>query len=398
MDSELEIKDMTRQALEQLVVSQKKKLFELTNVIDQIPGSVYWKDRDGRYIGRNAYAIKRERLIVGGTRFNTIGKTDHELVGLPKQAADAYRAHDLKVMETQQELSVEEPVTVLDGTQLVQLSHKKPLYDEGGNVVGVVGNTVDITYLKDIEERLRKANKAAESANIVKAEFIRNMEHDIRTPFSGIWGMAQYLLDEEQDEEKKIYLADIVNAAKELLDYCNDILELSKLESGLMPISNSPFSVREVVESLVKVELPAAKQKGLSLDVDIDPLLPDVLLGDRKRLYRVLINLLSNAIKFTEKGFVAMRVRVVSSTITHATLVLEIEDTGIGIAPEKHEYVFEKFARLSQSNQGLYRGTGLGLRVVKQVLEEMDGKINLESDLGHGSKFICTIPFTKPQL
>ena len=141
---------------------------------------------------------------------------------------------------------MEEPITLSNGKKKVQLSTKKPLYNKKGEVSGVVGNTVDITRLKEIEDELRKAKEKAEQSDFVKTEFMRNMEHDIRTPFSGIWSMGHYLWEMEEDEVKKEYLYDIVQCAKELLDYCNGILDFSKVESGTLAVVDKKFNLQKI--------------------------------------------------------------------------------------------------------------------------------------------------------
>ncbi len=144
------------------------------------------------------------------------------------------------------------------------------------------------------------------------------------------------------------------------------------------------------------MELPTAKLKQLELKTHYDSSIPPVLVGDRYRLHRILINLMSNAIKFTKKGHVTLRALLCNKTTHSALIRFIIEDTGIGIPDDKKEYIFETFSRLTLSNTGLYKGVGLGLRVVKQFMHEMDGEIDLVSDVGQGTQFICTIPFNIP--
>jgi two-component system, OmpR family, aerobic respiration control sensor histidine kinase ArcB len=391
------IKSEVAKPLQDIIEQQKTEIFQLRSVIENLPGSIYWKDRDGFYLGRNTYSMEKMQsadLEDNKVKDAVVGKTDYSFFS--KEIADSYRKHDLKVMTTKKELSIEEPITLPNGQTIVQLSIKKPLYNEKGEVAGVIGNTVDITYLKKIEDELRQAKEKAEQANIIKTEFMRNMEHDIRTPFSGVLGLSSCLLEIEQDVTKKKYLNDIAQCAKELLDYCNNVLDFSKIESGMLTIIDKKFSLEKLVDSVTKLELPASIHKNLELKIKYDTNIPDLLIGDSYRVHCILINLLSNAIKFTQDGYVELSVSLIKKTNKSALLRFIIKDTGIGIPGDKQEYIFEKFSRLSLSNKGFYKGIGLGLRIVKQFIHELDGEIDLMSELGEGTQFICTVPFKLP--
>jgi PAS domain S-box-containing protein len=378
-----------------VVAQQKVEIHRLKAVIDNLPGMIYWKNKKGVYLGRNKFAS--ENMVKLGlektvNRDSVIGKTDYDF--FCKETADRYRKNDRAVMEGKKEISTEEPIILPDGKTRVRLSSKRPWVDEKGKVIGVIGSTVDITHLKEIQAELCIAKEKAEEASKAKTGFIRNVEHDIRTPFNGVLGMAQYLWKHETDPLKKEYLGDITQCAKELLDYCNSILDFSNIELGACPVTAESFNVEKLAEKIFKIELPAAKNKNLALELDIDKKIPDILIGDYYRLYRILINLLSNAVKFTKQGRVGLRVSVVKKTAKKIWLQFIVEDTGPGIPEDKKEYVFEKFSRLTPSNTGAYKGSGLGLCIVKQFVGEMKGKIDLVSGVGKGTQFICTVPFT----
>lgn len=321
------------------------------------------------------------------------------MIFFPKNVADEYRQNDLEVMKTGKELIKEEAFTLANGKILIQLSSKRPLREENGDIVGIVGNTVDITYLKKIEEELRDAKERAEIANGIKTEFIRNMEHDIRTPFNGVWGLANYLWRHEIDSQKKELLANITNCAKELLDYCNGILDYSKNEFGSLPISERKFNIRKLIDSVITIEAPPARIKDLNLKLDYDDKIPQILVGDSYRLSRVLINLVSNAIKFTQRGLITLTVKLAKQQ-DKRNIIMQfiVDDTGMGIPQEKQDFIYEKFTRITPSNKGIYTGIGLGLRIVKQFVDEMEGEIDLKSEMGKGSSFMCTLPFKLPLL
>ncbi|MBU1629332.1 MAG: hypothetical protein KKH06_04560, partial [Gammaproteobacteria bacterium] len=167
---------------------------------------------------------------------------------------------------------------------------------------------------------------------------------------------------------------------------------------GKFPLLEKPFSVRQLVENLQFLEEPAAQAKGLNLTMDYPHALPDILIGDEFRMYRILINLVSNAIKFTEKGSVELRVREIKKDLNKKEILLRfiVKDTGIGIPQDKQEIIFEMFSKLTPSNTGRYQGFGLGLKLVKEFVKDLGGTIKVESAPSKGAIFICTIPFRLP--
>lgn len=247
-----------------------------------------------------------------------------------------------------------------------------------------------------IENNLSHMLETAGIANALKAEFIQNMEHDIRTPFHGIWMLASLLESKETDPSKKESLSDISKSAKELLDYCNGILEFIKAEEKSVPVLAKKFDLWRLIDKIVTMEIPAAKIKNLILLMNFSEEIPRVVIGDEHRLQRILINLVGNAIKFTHTGFVKISVKLAKKENKEIVLQIYIEDTGIGIPEDKMIYIYEKFTRINPASQGVYKGTGLGLRLVKQLIEEVDGEIDVKSEVGKGTTFVCTIPFKLP--
>ncbi len=397
MQNSTVLMDENLQQLQAIINQQRAKIFELEYVIEQLPGSIYWKDKAGVYLGRNNYNMQKmhtANLEKYWIKDAVLGKTDYDF--FPKETAALYRKHDLQVIETEQELSIEEPITLPNGKTMVQLSSKRPLYNAEGEVVGIIGNTVDISHTKAIEQELRQAKQLADQANIIKTEFMRNMEHDIRTPFNGVLGLTNCLKDLEQDSAKQEYLTNIAECAQELLDYCNSILDFSKIEAGMLAVVNKKFKFKHLIDATLKIELPAAICKKLALKLNYAANIPDVLIGDYYRLQRILINLISNAIKFTTAGHVELKVSLLQKNPKSVLLRFIVADTGTGIAVASQEYIFEKFSRLTLSNKGNYKGIGLGLKIVKQFMRELDGEIDLISTPGIGTQFICTIPFDLP--
>lgn len=273
-----------------------------------------------------------------------------------------------------------------------------PIYNEKGECCGVTGVAVDATRERRAQEVLKKAKEEAEMANQAKTAFIHNMEHDIRTPFTGVYGMANILVKREEDSEKRVMLNDIALCAKELLDYCNAILDFSRIDSGAQPLVSKLFNIEEMLASIIMMEKPPAVVKEIDLDLVVDADVPQNLLGDEHRLKRTLINLVSNAIKFTNEGHVKLIVSLSKASDDGRRVVLKfaIEDTGIGIPEDKKELIYERFTRVSPSNKGQFKGQGLGLRIVKQFVDEMDGDLHLKSEVGKGSTFTVFLPFKTP--
>lgn len=371
---------------------QKSIAKNLAQIMDCTPGSLYWKDKDGRYLGCNTFMLKTAGL---NSPEDIIGKTDFDLW---PAYAKSIQENDKKVMQSAKTISLEEKVKINTGEVMNFASVKVPLKDERGKVIGVICNSLDITKLKKTEAELQAAKEKAEASDKAKSEFIHNMEHDIRTPFNGVWGFASILAEEETDREKKYFLSSIAACAKELLDYCDSILDFSKIEHGSTPIFEKSFALKALVKSVFEIENVAAKHKKLAFSVEYEDNLPNVVIGDASRLKRILLNLVGNAIKFTNEGKVKLCVLLENSKLAERLCVIKfiIEDTGIGIPEDKINVVYEKFTRGTPSNQGIYKGQGLGLRIVKQLVTELEGDIHLKSILDEGTTFTVLLPFKLP--
>jgi PAS domain S-box-containing protein len=376
----------------------QKKIASIAHNLDQIvnvtPGSLYWKDLNGMYLGCNDFMIR-----TGGFRSSDdiIGKKDADL--WPKNAPSIIQ-NDKYIIQSGETVFLEEEVTVPSGDVMYFTGVKMPLRDMDGQIIGVIGNSLDITKLKNTEFALKKEKKAAEEANKAKSTFIHNMEHDIRTPFNGVYGFANILCEQENDPSKKEFLSGIASCAKELLDYCDNILDFSRIEHGVMPILEKPFNMRELTSSVYSIEHVAAKLKNLDLSFHIEEDVPRNLLGDTYRVKAILLNLIGNSIKFTKTGSITVSITVAkkSKSTRNCVLKFEVKDTGIGISEEQISLIYEKFTRGTASNQGLYKGQGLGLRIVKQFVQELDGDINLTSTVNYGTTFTLALPFKIPLL
>jgi signal transduction histidine kinase len=284
------------------------------------------------------------------------------------------------------------------GNVMYFTSNKAPLRDENGEVIGIICNSLDITRQKEAEHELMEAKQQVEESDRAKTTFIQNMEHDIRTPFNGVYGFASVLAESEADQERKEFLKGIASCAKELLDYCDNILDFSRASHGATPLLERPFDITEVIESIYTIETIAAKHKGLDFTVSYGSELPKNIISDPYRLKKILLNLVSNAIKFTNEGRIGLDVSLAGIKPETRTCILKFEiiDTGIGIPEDKVDSIYEKFTRGTPSNQGVYKGPGLGLRLVKQFVDEFDGDIVVDTELNKGTTFTVFLPFKLP--
>jgi two-component system sensor histidine kinase/response regulator len=373
-----------RQRAEEAALREKSLLDAL---MDNLPDAIYFKDRQGRFIRVNQGLARKHGLRDAA---EAIGKTDFDF--FTPECAQASYEDELEVMKTGKPLlGAEEREVWPDGTETWASTTKLPLYDNQGQVMGTFGISRDITERKLAEAELRKAKELAEMANRAKSEFLANMSHEIRTPLNGVLGMTELALDTDLTAEQREYLEMIRSSADSLLRVINDILDFSKIEAHKLDLDPIEFKLHDSLESTMKGLAVRAHQKGLELVCDVAPEVPDDVVGDPTRLRQILTNLVGNAIKFTEQGEVVTRVSLESIKEKNAILHFEVADTGIGIAPEHRQSIFDPFSQADASSRRKYQGTGLGLTISSRLVEMMGGRIWMESEVGRGSVFHFTV-------
>lgn len=364
-----------------------EKLIVLENVIAAMPGNVYWMNRDGIYLGCNdnqsrALGLTARQEIIGKRTIDFQSHAFPNIVDITNQT----------IMEKGVAVTLEEPAKSSDNSIATFTSSKVPLRDASGNVIGLLGISIDITEKKKAEQELREAKEKAEAANRAKTEFLANMSHDVKTPLSGVIGIADLMKQDLSGKDKK-HADDIYACGMQLLAFFNSCLDLSKLELREWASEEEVFSLHTLLNDMQDLFSPSAETKGLQLKISCDTDVPTALLGYRASIYRVILNLIGNALKFTPKGSVQVR-GFLSSKISEREILigLEVKDTGIGIPLDQQQIIFEKLRRLTPSYEGKVEGSGIGLYVVDQYVKRMKGSIKVDSEVGKGSTFTVLLP------
>lgn len=381
-------------------------VFKLVNVFDFTPVTfaiamamvviVVWSRRnyDFRYLAAEKVL---ENLGDG-----VIALDDHDrLVSYNRAAASIFTrlpAHKLgeniRVLEGfREELLDEEATHSFSINDHKYESHSKQILDENGRKQGCVILILDMTDIKAYISEIKRVRQEAEKASIAKSEFLANMSHEIRTPMNAIIGLNDIIMEECENPDIYSHAKDVQSAAKNLLAIINDILDLSKVESGKMELVNMDYYLKPVVSEVVSMMDMAASKRGLILKYDCDDTIPCCYYGDEGRIKQILINILNNAIKFTTEGYVRISVTgEPGRNEQEERITFCVEDTGCGIKKEDLGKIFEDFRQADSRRNRSVEGTGLGLAIVKHLTELMEGTIDLQSTYGTGTIVTISIP------
>ena len=367
-------------------------------IIDTIDASIFWKDLNGRYLGCNHYMVQMSGFK---DRADIIGKTDREMPWW--QIAEKLETIDRSVLKNGLFEGEESPLTA--SSKRVFHTKKTILYDKNKNVLGIIGISIDITERKKAELQLKKKQKQlikekdkALAANRAKTEFLANMRHDIRTPLSGIVGFSEILKSESNEPRIKEYADNLVASSHALLHLLDEVLDAVKIGSGEIPNLKRKFNLIDTLEQVAALYYAKAHEKQLDLSLSIDKKVPRYVIGDKIRVHRIALELIGNALNFTNQGFVHIRVDLAKKEHRHLVIRINVVDSGIGIPEDKQQEIYLQFKRLTPSYQGIYKGSGLGLYVVKQFMEELEGEIYVDSEPQKGTTFTCLIPLQEPLL
>ncbi|WP_022663003.1 hybrid sensor histidine kinase/response regulator [Paucidesulfovibrio longus] len=267
--------------------------------------------------------------------------------------------------------------------------------DEAGRPLRLIGAHTDITELKQTQQRLLEAKEQAENASRAKSEFLANMSHELRTPLNGLMGMLQLLSMGSLEGEEREYVDTALASGRSLLAIIGDVLDFSKLDAGIMDVASEPFDLRETLDTVIGNFTIITKDKGLSLELDVAPGVPNVLVGDPGRLRQILFNLIGNALKFTEQGSVRLSVSPLPGTRELFRVLFVVSDTGIGIPENRLEDIFGAFTQVDGSFARRFQGAGLGLGIVRRLTRLLGGGVSVDSELGKGTSFYVSLPFVR---
>ena len=370
--------------LEKLVSERTEELglktTTLTTLFDSIPDPIFTLDTSLRFTQCNKSFLEH----FGLHKENIINKYENSL-GIPAEIAEKHNYWNRKVIDENRTFVLEELIPRFDGAQRLFETVKTPL-NINGKTVGVLGVAHNITERKKMEDEALAASRS-------KSVFLANMSHEIRTPMNSIVGFSELAIDGETTPKTRDYLNKIKVNAEWLLQIINDILDISKIESGKMELEHIPFDLRELLSSCRTLIIPKAVEKGIQLHFYAEPSVGQRPLGDPTRLRQVIINLLTNAIKFTNTGIVKLHAAIVNKTDNSITMHFEVKDSGIGMTKEQIDKIFEPFVQAETGTTRKYGGTGLGLPITKNIIEMMGGKLIVESTPSLGSRFSFDLTF-----
>lgn len=377
--------DITERARQQLLLRQSEEKYR--GIITNINLGLIEVDTNEKI----KYVNNSFSMLSGYTAEELLGKAPTEIFKLDteqRQVMKKRNANRVKGISDVYEIRV----TIKDGSQKWWAISGAPLYNDNGAVIGSIGIHLDITKQKTLELQLREAKLEAERTAQAKESFLANMSHEIRTPLSGIYGMMQLLQSTRLNQEQKGYIQSIDKAINNLQSIINDILDLSKINAGMVDIEFVEFNMREELEALSRLYKSKASDKGLKLEIDIEKNISNWFIGDPHRINQVITNLLGNSVKFTEQGSITIKCFKQDNVDDKELIAVCVEDTGIGMDASFMANIFEKFSQEESGHARKFGGTGLGMSITKKLVDLMQGSISIESEKHKGTKVTVTIP------
>lgn len=376
------VQDITREKVAEEKLKQLNTTMQI--MIDSMPFSVVVVDKNREIRIINTHAIE---LLGYSKKEDILGLTCHDI--LCSASRDRCPIFDLgqKVDKTERELVTKDgkSIPILKSVVKINIDDEEMLLE----------SFIDISELKKTEEALVEAKERAEEANKAKSLFLSSMSHEIRTPLNPIIGMTEVLIEKAESEEQKNLLQIINASGKSLLELINDILDISKIESGQMELESINFDLLDTIEHVCDMCYLKAKEKNLDILTQFSRGINRKLYGDPLRVKQILLNLISNAIKFTLNGEITVGCRELEEDDKSVRLQIYVQDTGIGIPEDKLDHIFEDFTQADSSTTREYGGTGLGLSISRKLSRMMNGDISIESKVGEGSKFIVHLTLDK---
>jgi PAS domain S-box-containing protein len=371
----------------------KRSEAQYRNLVEESGNMLYTTDTYGYF----TFVNKKFRDIFGAAvqEFTTLS---FDLIATEEWrqiAKDHYRnQHQHKIPQT----TIEIPVTAGDGSEIwVQLV--TTLVTKRGTITGFQTVVHDITDVVKANREMQRAAQLAEEAREMQKSFLANMSHEIRTPLNAILGFSNILKTSRLDSGQVEYVDAITISGENLLGIINDILDFSKIESGNLTIEYESLHLPSLLQNIKRVLQEKAHEKSLWLNINLEADVPEWIKADKIRMNQILLNLCANAIKFTDTGGVDIACKILSTGGENSLIEFRVKDSGIGIPPEKHELIFERFKQADNHTNRKYGGTGLGLSITRKLVELMEGRISVESMSGAGSTFIVTLPLeTTPAL
>jgi two-component system, sensor histidine kinase and response regulator len=353
-------------------------------LLDASPAPTVIKDRDLQLVSCNSayermFEVKREEIL------------HQPLAAHRSEFAATVEVIERRLLAEGGTHQIERVIKAPSGRQIHCMIAKSTYSNATGEISGIITTFSDITELKNTEANLIEAKQVAETAMRARSQFLANMSHEIRTPMNGVLGMTSLLAGTVLNPEQRDYVQTIRTSGEGLLKIINDILDFSKIEAGKIEIESIAFDLRSRVASITQLFAAPVREKNLTLTHDIAHDVPAVVRGDPARIAQALSNLVGNAIKFTAQGSVAVKVSVAAREPDACLLRFEVSDTGIGIAPDVLERIFQPFSQADATTTRRYGGTGLGLTISRQLAEWMGGSMTVESTPGAGSCFSFTV-------